>query len=97
MAGIQGIAGLTAPVGTGPAGERPGKRNEVQAGPVQLDHVSISSEAKDAAGAARLAAASADDIRARNVEEARRNIEQGIYRIQSVVQLVASRVGRYLE
>jgi hypothetical protein len=97
MAGIQGIVGLTAPVGTGPVGERPSKRNEVRTGPGQLDRVSISSEAKGAAGAVRLAAASADDIRAKYVEEARRNIEQGIYRLQSVVQLVASRVSRFLE
>ena len=92
MAGIQGIVGLTTPVGNTPAGDRPGKRYEVRTGSGQLDRVSISSEAKGAAEAARLAASTADEIRSKAVEEARQNIERGAYRLQSVVQIVAARI-----
>ena len=95
MAGIQGIVGLTPPVGNGPAGERPNRRTEVRTDSGQLDHVSISPEAKDKAEAARLASA-AEEIRQKNVEEARENLEQGIYKMQSVVELVASRISPYL-
>lgn len=96
MAGIQGIAGLQVPGGNTPVGERPGRRNEVHTDSGQLDRVSISSEAKGAAEAARLAAAAAEEVRAKAVEEARRNIEQGTYRLQSVVRLVAARISPYL-
>ena len=96
MAGIQGIVGLTPPVGNGPVGERPNKRAEVRKDSGQLDHVSISPEAKGKAEAARLASAAADEIRQKNVEEARKNLEQGLYKLQSVVELVASRISPYL-
>ena len=96
MAGIQGIVGLITPVGSGPVGERPNRRNGVQTDTGQPDQVVISSEAKGAAQAAKYAAAASDDIRKKAVEEARRNIEQGAYKIQSVVQLVAARISPYL-
>jgi len=96
MAGIQGIVGLTAPAGSGPVGDRPNRRIEARTNAGQSDTLSISSDAKGAAEAARLAAAAADEIRAKAVEDARRNIEQGTYRLQSVVQLVASRISPYL-
>ncbi len=96
MAGIQGIVGLTPPVGNGPVGERPNKRNEARTDAGRLDNVSISPEAKNKAEAARLAAAAAEEIRQKNVEEARKNLEQGIYKLQSVVELVASRISPYL-
>ena len=95
MAGIQGIVGLTAPVGSGPVGERPNRRDEVRTDSGQQDHVSISSDAKDAAEAAKLAAA-AEQVRAKTVEEARKSIEQGTYKLQSVVELVAARISPYL-
>lgn len=96
MAGIQGIAGLQLPGGNTPASERPNRRNEVRTDSGPLDHVSISAEAKGAAEAARMAAAAAEEVRAKAVEEARRNIEQGTYRLQSVVRLVAARISPYL-
>lgn len=96
MAGIQGIVGLTAPAGSGPVGEPPNKRTEFRTDSGQLDRISISSEAKDAAEAARLAASAADEIRRKSVEDARRSIEQGTYKLQSVVRLVASRISPYL-
>ena len=96
MAGIQGIVGLTPPVGNGPVGERPNRRTEVRTDSGQLDHVSISPEAKDKAEAARLATTAAEEIRQKNAEEARKNLKQGIYKMQSVVELVASRISPYL-
>jgi anti-sigma28 factor (negative regulator of flagellin synthesis) len=97
MAGIQGIVGLTPPVGNGPVGEqRPNRRDEVRKDSGQQDRVSISSEAKDAAEAARLAATASEEIRTKAVEEARRNIEQGTYKLQSMVQIVAARISPYL-
>lgn len=95
MAGIQGIVGLTAPVGSGPVGERPSRRDEVRTDSGQQDHVSISSEAKGAAEAVKRAAA-AEELRAKAVEEARENIERGTYKLQSVVELVAARISPYL-
>lgn len=48
------------------------------------------------AGLANMAASDAD-IRAERVAEAQRNIEQGIHRIQEVVQIVAARISRYIQ
>ncbi|NUM53892.1 MAG: flagellar biosynthesis anti-sigma factor FlgM [Candidatus Hydrogenedentes bacterium] len=96
MAGIQGIVGLTTPVGSGPGGERPNRRNEIRTDSGQHDQVSISSEAKDAAEAARVAAAAAEQVRAKAIEEARESIEQGAYKLQAVVELVAARISPYL-
>ncbi|MBM3288848.1 MAG: flagellar biosynthesis anti-sigma factor FlgM [Candidatus Hydrogenedentes bacterium] len=96
MAGIQGIVGLTAPAGPGPAGERPNRRAGSRTDLALLDQVSFSAEAKGAAEASRLAASAADELRTQAVEEARRNIEQGAYKLQSVVRLVAARVSPYL-
>lgn len=96
MAGIQGLVGLIPPAGKDPAGERPEKRNNVQADAPRSDKVTISLEAKGAAGAARLAASAGEEVRNQAVEQARRNIEEGVYNLQSVVQLVAARVSPYL-
>jgi len=97
MAGIQGIVGLSAPSGPTPAGERSAKRGESRTVGDSTDNVSFSSEAQDAADAARLAASSADEIRKSRVEQARKQIQEGAYKLQSVVELVASRVSAYLD
>ncbi len=97
MAGIQGIVGLAVPTGTSPTGERPAKRGETKSDSGTFDRVVISSEAQGAAAAARLAASTSDEVRHHRVEQARKSIEEGAYRLQSVVELVASRVSRYLD
>lgn len=96
MAGIQGIFGLTAPGGTGPVNERPTKRGEARAESGTIDHLSISSTARDVAEISKLAATSPDDVRRRRVEEARRSIEEGTYRLLNVVELVAARISPHL-
>lgn len=97
MAGIQGIPGIITPTGTDPVSDRPSKRTEARTNSGQLDRVSISSEAQDAADVAKLAAASKDsEVRQQRVEQARKSIEEGTYRVQSVVLMVAARVSQYL-
>lgn len=96
MAGIQGIFGLTSPGGTGPVNERPAKRGDIRAESGTVDHVSISSTARDVAEVSKLAATSPDEVRRQRVEEARRSIEEGTYRLVNVIELVAARISPHL-
>ncbi|MDZ4859362.1 MAG: hypothetical protein SGI88_10305 [Candidatus Hydrogenedentes bacterium] len=97
MAGIQGIAGLITPIGASPTPDRPAKRSEVRGISGDGDHAVFSSEAQGAAELKRLAASAVDEGRQARLEQARKSIEQGAHRLQSVVELVASRVSKYLE
>mgnify|MGYP000955815425 CR=1 FL=1 len=53
--------------------------------------------ASEAARYANIVSASENEVDEARVEQARRNIEEGIYRIQEVVQIVAARISKYIE
>lgn len=64
-----------------------------------VDGVEISAEAQQASQATRLAnqaSAQQQAIRQARIEEARRKIEEGTYKVQSVVQFVAARLTKYV-
>jgi len=93
ITGIEQLAGATpapAPKGKTAAGNAP--RLDT------ADRVSISAEAVRAAEAARLAAEaeSQNNVRTEAIEAARQRLQEGAYRLQSVVLQVAARVGEYV-
>jgi len=65
----------------------------VDAGAQAEDRVEISPEARDAAVIAKLAEAVKDsEIRREKVEEAKRRLEEGTYRVVDIVNVVAQRI-----
>lgn len=65
---------------------------------VKSDTVEVSTDAQKAADAAKITASASEgsDIRQAAVEAARKRIEEGTYRIQNMVHLVAARVTQYV-
>lgn len=96
MAGIQGIAGLAAPASTAPAPDR-GSRADGRREPEPGDSALFSSQAVEASLRGKLVAASSDDFRDKRVEEARRRLEEGAHRVQTVLLKIAARISPYLE
>ena len=101
MVGIYGINGIPEPATTTPEparGKRPQVRADVPSSSGQ-DHVELSAEAQQVSAAARLveaAKAKSEEIRTDRIAEARKQLEEGTYRIQEVVLAVAARVSSYL-
>lgn len=96
MVGIQGIGGVPEPAPERPANVRERKLDGAKA-PAK-DGVQISSEAKEAAGTARLVqiAKETPDIRADRVKAAREAIEREDFKLPEVMAEVAKRLARYL-
>ncbi len=103
MVGIQGLGGVPEPKPGGPNKAR-NERNDIArdgsstSSVATGDDVSISAEARAAAEVGRLAALakSQDDIRLDRVEQAKQNIEQGLYKDPQVVAKVAEKLLKYL-
>jgi len=101
MVGIYGITGIPeqpAAIPTDPARDKRPHGVPVGLAP-ESDLATFSAEAKDASAAAKLveaAKARSEEIRADQIEAARRQLEEGTYRIQQVVLVVAARVSKYL-
>jgi anti-sigma28 factor (negative regulator of flagellin synthesis) len=95
MVGINGIGNVPELANTKPDSVRDRKKTD-SSSVNKADGVQISSEAKQATEAARYAqlSQSQDDIRQKEVEEARQNIEQGTYKTVSTILQVAARVGK---
>ncbi|MBI5091687.1 MAG: flagellar biosynthesis anti-sigma factor FlgM [Candidatus Hydrogenedentes bacterium] len=97
MVGINGIGNVPELANTKPEPVR--DRKKTDSATVSLaDGVQISSEAQRATEVARLAQLSQaqNDIRQKEVEEARKNIEQGTYKTVNAILQVAARVGKLL-
>ena len=63
----------------------------------KTDSVALSADAQQVSAAVRNAeSATGSEVRQKVVDEARQRIEEGTYRLQSVVQLVAARITHYL-
>jgi len=97
MVGIQGLGGIPEP-----ANNRQAQGKDRPTAPVTPesadDGVSISNEAAQAATAGNIIRQSgqADVIREERIEQAKQNIEEGIYRVQEVVLQVAARLSRFV-
>jgi len=87
---IAGIGGVSRPIENRPATGRQEKRAESVK---REDEVDISSEARRAAEVSRLVevAKSLPETRENKVEQARSNLEDGLYRDESAVQRTAER------
>ncbi len=96
MNGIEGIIRINELANPSQAPGR-NRRNEAAAGSAQRqDGVQISPEAQNAAQVARLTQAAneeANAIRQERIEAARQALEQGLYRVNDVVRVVAARIG----
>ena len=96
MIGVQGVGGVQEPNGPKPASGRPKQAEEPKA-PVS-DGASFSSAAESAAVAESIIQKSAEtsETREAKVEQARRNLEEGTYKVQDVVRQVASRLTKFI-
>lgn len=95
---INGIGGLNGPSEPVPADRKARDRSQSPAS--TSDAVSISAEAAQAADASRLTReadkTAENEYQQRRIEEAKRNIEEGTYRLQSVVLEIAGRITGYV-
>lgn len=95
MVGINGIGGVPELANTKP-GQVRDPVAPVAGSEVRADGVEISNAAQQVQGMARLLqlTEAQKEIRQKEVERARENIEQGTYRVVSVILQVAARVGK---
>ena len=99
MVGLYGITGIPEPASVTPAAGHDKKVSESAGTPVQdLDQYSFSPEAQDALTVARLLeeAKAESEVREERIAKAQEQIEQGTYRLQQVVLIVAARVSKYV-
>lgn len=98
MVGITGIGAVDGSSEPLPTGKKTRERLEAQ--PAGADHVAISSQAAEAADAARLvreaAERAAHELQQQRIEDAKRRIEEGTHQVQSVVLEIASRITGYV-
>ncbi len=96
MVGIYGIGGIPEPANAAQVGTQPNKKEAPKAAAAQQDGVTLSTEALSTAKAVQLSQESEQQARlqAERVARAKERIEQGTYRVQSVVLLVAARITR---
>lgn len=96
MAGIQGIGGFPLPPNTSLNGVR-GNGAERPVSPAR-DGVAISGEAQLASHLAQLVERTqqSQEMREERVEQARANLEQGLYKMNEMVRVVASRISAYI-
>ncbi len=82
--------------GTPPAASA-GRLRDSAAEIPSTDSVDISPAADAAAAAARIAAKeAAEEVRREAIERARKQIQEGTYRMQEIVGYVAQRIGRFM-
>ncbi len=82
-----------APTAPGAGKSRTEEKRPAKAG----DTVEVSPEAQKVSEALKaVESATGSEIRKQVVEQARQRIDEGTYRLQNVVQLVASRITHYL-
>ena len=96
MIGVQGVGGVQEPNGPKPASGRPKQADEPKA--PSSDAASFSSAAELASVAESIIQKSAgtSETREAKVEQARRNLEEGTYKVQDVVRQVASRLTKFI-
>ncbi len=95
MGGIQGIGGLPEPVNLNTANSRSRRPENRPAATTSDDTVRVSPEASNLAKLASVAS-EVDEQRAERIAQARENLQNGTYKIQAVLEVVASRISKYL-
>ncbi|MCL4691156.1 MAG: flagellar biosynthesis anti-sigma factor FlgM [Candidatus Hydrogenedentes bacterium] len=102
MVGIYGITGLPEQPATTPSEPARGRRPQSlsgESGQQGADRITFSPEAQEASAAAKFIEAAkerSEEIRAERIEQARKQLEEGTYRLQQVVLVVAARVANYI-
>jgi len=96
MGGIQGIGGPPEPVNLNNANGRSRKPENRPAATAADDTVHVSPEAADLAKLANVAS-EIDTQRAERIAQARENLQNGTYKVQEVLEVVASRISKYIE
>lgn len=94
MLGIDGIGAVTGSSGPVPTDKK--ARERAQSRPPETDAVTFTTEAVQAADATRLVREAEkiaqDEHQQKRIEEAKRNIQEGAYRVQSIVLEIAGRI-----
>lgn len=96
MIAVYGVGDVPSVAGPrdGAVKPRPAQSADSQA----TDGVEISAEAAAAAARTKLAAQTPGEaLRAERIEQAKRNIEEGAYRLQEIVLEVAARIAPYVD
>ena len=96
MVGLNGILGIPQPANTNQPKARGGVRDDQ--GNAAQDSVELSNQTQEASRADQLAEQSKaeSEVRAERVAKAKENIENGTYKMQSVVRIVAARMSKYI-
>ena len=96
MNGVNTIGGIPEPVAPRRQGTQAPRVEREDA--ASRDEVSISPEAQQAATAGKLVEISkqAEEIRTEKVAQARRNLEEGTYRVQATVLQLAARISQFV-
>jgi anti-sigma28 factor (negative regulator of flagellin synthesis) len=96
MVGLNGIAGVPQPANT----NRPKARGNVTGaeGRVARDSIEFSNLAQKASQTAQMLerARAESEVRAAQVAKAKQSIENGTYKMQGVIRIVAARVSKYI-
>ncbi|GMV99392.1 MAG: hypothetical protein AMXMBFR84_05310 [Candidatus Hydrogenedentota bacterium] len=97
MVGIYGIGELPGPANAVSA-QATGKRPDTKLATLSSDTVSFSQAAEDLSVVlfAKQNAAN-DEFRQERIEEARQNLQKGLHQVQGLIEVVASRISRYVE
>lgn len=98
MIGLQGVSGLPDPAATAPGGTAGVLRVQTPAfqpkdDGAEIDGVEISKAAEQAA----VLVGHSSDVRRERIEEVKARLEEGAYKLQATVLLVAARVAPYVE
>jgi anti-sigma28 factor (negative regulator of flagellin synthesis) len=96
MGGIQGIGGPLEPVNPNNANGRSRRPENRPAAKAADDTVHVSPEAADLAKLSSIAS-EVDTHRAERIAQAQENLQNGTYKVQEVLEVVASRISRYIE
>ena len=98
MVGIYGIGGIPEPANTTTAGASGKKETSPSIILRDSDGVVISARAQQTSKIAKMLETSEEQakLQAERIAKARESIEQGTYKMQDVVRIVASRVSRFI-
>lgn len=96
MGGIHGIGGLPEPINLNSAPGRARRSDDRPSAAASADSVQVSSEG---ANLSRLSGLSdqIDAQRAERIAQARENLEKGTHQILEVVEVVASRISKFID
>lgn len=95
MGGIQGIGGPPGPVDLNTANGRARRPENRPAAASSDDTVQVSSEGANLAKLAGIAS-EVDADRVERIAQARENLQNGTYKVQEVLEVVASRISKYI-